>query len=167
MARKKRKPTDIIQVNLRITEEMRRDLLARAKESGSSFNGELVELIRRGMGKPGLSEMIARGAVERIAVERQELREELRKELLYEQGLRMESQVRQAEVERLRASAAARIMKAINAALSPYVYANPNQQAEVPPQVLTQVHHHLGEAMALLEPSSVDPSYRQPIKDNK
>jgi hypothetical protein len=148
MARK-RKPTDIVQVNLRITEEMRRDLLARAEESSSSFNGELVELIRQGMGKPGLSEMIVREIVERMVpavVEREKLREELRQELLKESQVKEDQR---AEEERRRRSAAALIMEVINTALRPYVHGDPNQQ--VPPQVLAQVHHNLGEALALLE----------------
>jgi hypothetical protein len=120
MARK-RKPTDIIQVNLRITEEMRRDVLARAKKSGSSFNGELLDLIARGMEKPDLADRIVSGVVEQIVVRRQEMREELRNEL-----------------------------ETLALYLNRQAPANQQAESAPPPEDLAQVHRHLHEALALL-----------------
>ena len=47
-----RKTTDLVQVKLRIPEWLRRQVLAEAKKSGRSLNGELAHLIEEGLIKP-------------------------------------------------------------------------------------------------------------------
>jgi hypothetical protein len=67
MARK-RKPTDIIQVNLRLPESLRQDVLTTSKKSGRSFNSELVHLIEQGMAK--LAQSVAGVVIKAIGAER-------------------------------------------------------------------------------------------------
>jgi hypothetical protein len=62
-----RKPTDTVQVNLRVPEWLRLDVLRRSKKSGRSFNGELIHLIQEGMAKPKNAALI-KEAVDKASV---------------------------------------------------------------------------------------------------
>jgi Arc-like DNA binding domain len=53
-----RKPNDTVQVNLRVPEWLRLDVLRRSEKSGRSFNGELIHLIEEGMAKPQTAALI-------------------------------------------------------------------------------------------------------------
>jgi hypothetical protein len=57
-----RKITDIVQVKLRIPEWLRRQVLAEAKKSGRSLNGELARLIEKGLVKPEYESLIMKAA---------------------------------------------------------------------------------------------------------
>ena len=53
-----RKPNDTVQVNLRVPEWLRLDVLRRSEKSGRSFNGELTRLIQEGMARPKTAALI-------------------------------------------------------------------------------------------------------------
>jgi hypothetical protein len=57
-----RKSTDLVQVKLRIPEFVRRQVLAEAKKSGRSLNGELSHLIEEGLAKPIYKLLITKAA---------------------------------------------------------------------------------------------------------
>ena len=57
-----RKTTDLVQVKLRIPEWLRRQVLAEAKKSGRSLNGELAHLIEEGLIKPRYESLITKAA---------------------------------------------------------------------------------------------------------
>jgi hypothetical protein len=57
-----RKPTDTVQVNLRLPEWLRLNVLRRSEKSGRSFNGELIHLIHEGMAKPKNAALIKEAA---------------------------------------------------------------------------------------------------------
>jgi hypothetical protein len=57
-----RKTTDLVQVKLRIPEWLRRQVLAEAKKSGRSLNGELAHLIEEGLTKPRYESLITKAA---------------------------------------------------------------------------------------------------------
>ena len=54
--------TDLVQVKLRIPEWLRRQVLAGAKKSGRSLNGELSHLIEEGLLKPEYGKLITTAA---------------------------------------------------------------------------------------------------------
>jgi hypothetical protein len=59
--------TVLVQVKLRITEGLRRQVLATAKKSGRSLNGELNYLIEQGLAKPEYEALI-KSAAESAAI---------------------------------------------------------------------------------------------------
>jgi hypothetical protein len=58
-----REPTDIVQIALRVREQLRRDVEELAQKSGRSLNGEIIRLIEQGMARRDTDALVMQAAL--------------------------------------------------------------------------------------------------------